>query len=59
MFSLTVPSTYINIDDKDPVWVNETIKMKIKGKKTIYTKNIFKTEDFKTTLFFQNFSNRT
>ena len=28
-----VPNKYITIDDKDPVWMNETIKSKMKAKK--------------------------
>ena len=31
---------YITIDDKDPVWMNETIKLKIKAKDNIYKKYI-------------------
>ena len=28
-----VPNKYITIDDKNPVWMNETLKSKIKSKK--------------------------
>ena len=28
-----VPNKYITIDDEDPVWMNETIKLKMKAKK--------------------------
>ena len=36
-----VPNKYIiTIDDKDPVWVNETIKSKIKAKNAFYKKYI-------------------
>ena len=28
------------MDDKDPVWMNETIKLKIKAKDNIYKKHI-------------------
>ena len=31
---------YITIDDKDPVWMNENIKTKIKEKNTFYQKYI-------------------
>ena len=31
-----VPNKYITIDDKDPVWINETIKSTIKAKKAFY-----------------------
>ena len=31
-----IPNKYITIDDKDPVWVNETIKSTIKAKKAFY-----------------------
>ena len=31
---------YITIDDKDPAWMNETIKLKIKAKNNIYNKYI-------------------
>ena len=27
-----VPSKYITVDDKNPVWINETIKSKIQAK---------------------------
>ena len=32
VFRNYVPNMYITIDDKDPVWMNETIKLKIKAK---------------------------
>ena len=32
VFRNYVPSKYLTIDDKDPVWMNETIKSKIKIK---------------------------
>ena len=35
-----VPNKYITIDDKDPVWMNETIKSKIKPKNALYKKYI-------------------
>ena len=34
IFQNYVPNKYITIDDKDPVWMNEIIKSKIKTKKT-------------------------
>ena len=33
VFRNYVPNKYITIDDKDPVWMNETIKSKIESKK--------------------------
>ena len=33
-----VPNKYITIDDKDSVWMNETIKLKIKAKNNMYNK---------------------
>ena len=36
VFSNYVPNKYITIDDKDPVWMNETIKLKIKAKNSMY-----------------------
>ena len=35
-----VPNKYITIDNKDPVWMNETIKSKTKAKKALYKKYI-------------------
>ena len=46
-----MPNKYIAIDDKGPVWMNETIKLKSK-QKTICTVNTFKTEDLKVTFCF-------
>ena len=40
MFRNYVPNKYITIDDKDPVWMNETIKTKIKEKNTFYQRHI-------------------
>ena len=40
VFRNYVPNKYITIDDKDPVWMNETIKSKIKAKNALYKKNI-------------------
>ena len=40
VFSNYVPNKYITIDDKDPVWMNETIKLKIKAKDNMYKKYI-------------------
>ena len=34
------PDKYITIDDKDPVWMNETIKLKVKAKCNMYNKYI-------------------
>ena len=35
-----MPNKYITIDDKDPVWMNETVKLKIKTKNNMYNKYI-------------------
>ena len=51
IFRNYVPNKYIAIDDKDPVWMNETIKSKIKVKYIYSTKNIFRMEDLKVTAF--------
>ena len=40
MFRNYVPNKYITIDDKDPAWMNENIKTKIKEKNTFYQKYI-------------------
>ena len=36
IFRNFVPKKYITFDDKDPVWMNENIKSKIKVKNNIY-----------------------
>ena len=38
VFNNYVPNKNITIDDKDPVWMNETIKLKIKVKDNMYNK---------------------
>ena len=53
VFRNYVPNEYITIDDKDPVWMNEIIKSKIKLKKN-YTSNISKMEGLKVTLCLLN-----
>ena len=35
-----MPNKYITIDEKDPVWMNEAIKSKIKSKNNMYNKYI-------------------
>ena len=35
-----LPNKYIAVDDKDPVWMNETIKSKITAKNVLYKKYI-------------------
>ena len=37
VFRKYVPNKYVTIDYKDPVWVNEAIKSKIKTKNKLYT----------------------
>ena len=52
MFSLSfVPNEYITIDDKDFVWMNETMKLKIKAKNML-CKNIFRMGDLRVTSLF-------
>ena len=36
VFRNYLPNKYITVNDKDPVWMNETIKSKIKAKKIIF-----------------------
>ena len=36
VFRNYVPNKYITIDDKDPAWMNENIKTKIKEKKNTF-----------------------
>ena len=40
VFRNYVPNKYITIDDKDPVWMNEIIKSKIKTKNLLFKKYI-------------------
>ena len=40
VFRNYVPNKYITIDDKDPVWMNETIKSKIKTRNKLYKQYI-------------------
>ena len=40
VFQNHVPNKYITVDNKDPVWMNENIKKKIKEKNTFYQKYI-------------------
>ena len=40
VFRNYVPNKYITIDDKDPVWMNEIIKSKIKTKNKLYKQYI-------------------
>ena len=40
VFRNYVPNKYITIDDKDPVWMNETIKLKIKTRNKLYKQYI-------------------
>ena len=36
IFKSYVPNKYITIDDKDPVWTNDTVKAKIKTKYLLF-----------------------
>ena len=40
MFRNYVSNKYINIDDKDPVWMNETIKNKMKVRNNLFKQYI-------------------
>ena len=40
VFRNYVPNKYIYVDEKDPVWMNESIKLKIKAKNIMYKKYI-------------------
>ena len=40
VFRNFVPNKYITIDDKDPVWINETIKNKMKVRNNIFKQYI-------------------
>ena len=40
MFRNYVPNKYITIDDKDPVWMNETIKNKMKVRNNLFKQYI-------------------
>ena len=40
VFRNYVPNKYITIDDKDPVWMNEIIKSKIKTKNLLFKQYI-------------------
>ena len=39
-----IPNKYITIDDKDPVWMNETIKSKTKTRNKLYKQYIEMTD---------------
>ena len=41
IFTNCIPNTYITIDDRDPPWMNETIKNKIKLKRSLHKPNNF------------------
>ena len=40
VFRNYVPNKYMTINDKDPVWINETIKSKIKTRNKLYKQYI-------------------
>ena len=40
MFRNYVPKTFIAIDDKEPVWMNETMKNKMKVRNNLYKQYI-------------------
>ena len=54
VFQNHLPSKYITVNDKDPAWINENIKLKIKTK-TCSTNNIYRIVDLKVTLCFLKF----
>ena len=37
-----VPNKYVTFDNKDPVWMNENIKSKIKAKNKLYQEHVKK-----------------
>ena len=41
IFTNYFPNKYITTDDRDPTWMNETIKIKIKLKKSLHKSNNF------------------
>ena len=41
IFSNYIPHKYVTIDDRDPPWMTEIIKNKIKAKSSIYKSNKF------------------
>ena len=55
VFGKYVPNKYITVDNKDPVWMNETIKSKLTAKSVLY-RNIFRMEDLKVTSFVSKIS---
>ena len=47
--SIFIPNKYITFDDRDPPWMNDFVKTKIKFKKqlyNIYIKNGYKDNDY-------------
>ena len=42
IFRNLVPNKYVTFDDKDPVWMNENIKSKIKAKNKLYQEYVKK-----------------
>ena len=42
IFRNFVPNKYVTFDDKDPVWMNENIKLKIKAKNKLYQEYVKK-----------------
>ena len=46
-----VPNKYITVDEKDPVWMNEIIKSKMKGKNKLY-KQYIKNRRFESDFLF-------
>ena len=51
VFSNYVPNKCITIDDKNPAWMNETIKLKIKAKDNMY-KNCIQNGRFESDFLF-------
>ena len=41
IFTNDIPNKYITIDDRDPPWINETLKNKIKLKKSLHKSDNF------------------
>ena len=41
IFTNCISNKYVTIDDRDPLWMNKTIKNKIKLKKSLHKSNNF------------------
>ena len=48
-----VPNKHVTVNDKDPVWMNETIKSKVKGKNEVFKQYIQNGRFESDSLFFE------